>query len=418
MVDVIRKIKLFCHRRYGFISPSINLLRILPLYSDNRDYVGEYESLFAKGVGEGICVSFGAGRMAFYSILKCWDIGQGDEVVLTGFTCSVMANVVFRMGADVKYCDIDQDSLGMSPEYLKKIISSKTRVVVAQHSFGIPCKIDEIRTICQNHNIYLVEDCALSYMSKYKGKYVGDFGDAAIFATDHTKPINTLIGGMAYTKDQVLAQKLRKIQSAADVFGKEHIRGILKRYIWEHRILKNNWYNGFAIMMYMDVIRNKICRVKKHIYLSGDTNPSIIKDFYPYPAKFPNQLAQIGLEVCRQYQSNLSLRRKILMEFIDMFKEKRMPSMYFSDDADIVPLRIVCFSKDKKGGIIRDYLSGIWFDKPIINTSCNLRDFNYNGNCKNSENIGDFILNIPVLFNRRERRKMLSLVDKYKNEIQ
>ena len=176
IIDVLTK------RRYCFISPSVKISNVA--CDEGSYYLTEFESEFAKGVGGGECVSFGAGRMAFYAVLKALGINQDDEVILTGFTCSVMANAVLRLGAKVKYCDVDRDTLGMSPQALIDTISDKTKVVVAQHSFGIPCKIDEICSICKEKGVYLVEDCALSYMSKYKGKYVGDYGDAAIFSTE------------------------------------------------------------------------------------------------------------------------------------------------------------------------------------------------------------------------------------------
>ena len=79
-----------------------------------------------------------------------------------------MANAVLRTGATPIYVDIDKDTLGMSAESLVSKITNRTKVVVAQHSFGIPCKIDKIKEIAKSHSCYLVEDCALTFGSKYK----------------------------------------------------------------------------------------------------------------------------------------------------------------------------------------------------------------------------------------------------------
>lgn len=409
-MNSIRKIINFIsHRHYGFISPSVKTLPFDSLCKEDRNYVSDFESLFAEGVGNGSCVSFGAGRMAFYAILKCIGVKKGDEVILTGFTCSVMANAVFRIGADVKYCDIDQDTLGMSPSCLKKIISPKTKVVVAQHSFGIPCKIDEIKSICKDNNIFLIEDCALSYMSKYKGIYVGDYGDAAIFSTDHTKPINTLIGGLAYSKDSSLIERLRTLQKSADSFETRHVRNIIKRYNIEHSLMRFPNFNWYILMIYWEALVGKVLHKSSLIYLSGNTTPFAEEDLYSYPSKLPKQLAQIGISVIQQYRSSLEERRSILKEFVEKFKHRRIPSAYLSNDFDIIPLRLVYFANDEDLSV-KHHLCGVWFEKPIINTVCSLKDFNYNNDCPISEYVGGTIINLPVLFPIKERENLYQKV--------
>lgn len=407
--SVQRLTRYLFHRHYGFISPSIKPLPFDSLCKEERDYVGDFESLFAKGIGDGSCVSFGAGRMAFYAILKCIGVNKGEEVILTGFTCSVMANAVFRVGADVKYCDIDQDTLGMSPACLKSIISPKTRVVVAQHSFGIPCKIDEIKSICKDHHIFLIEDCALSYMSKYKGRYVGDFGDAAIFSTDHTKPINTLIGGMVYSRDSDLIEQLKHVQADANDLEVSHVRNIVKRYNREHNLMRFRNFNWYVLMIYWEALKCKIMGRSSLIYLTGNTTPYTEDDLYPYPSKYPKQLAQIGISVINQYRRSLDERRYILAEYLDKFKNKRIPSAYLSEDCDIIPLRLVYFA-DEEVLSVKEHFSGVWFEKPIINTACSLKDFNYNNECPTSEFVGGNIINLPILFSFKEREIMYQKV--------
>jgi len=169
----------------------------------------DFEVSFSKLVGDGNVVSFAAGRMGFYSLLKQWDIKVGDEVILLGFTCSVMANAVLRSGATPRYSDIDPNTFGSSLESIEKVITNNTKVIVAQHTFGIPCKIEPIVKFCKENNIHLVEDCALTLGSKVNGRQVGNFGDAAIFSLDHSKPINSIIGGLIYTRDKTIYRNLQ-----------------------------------------------------------------------------------------------------------------------------------------------------------------------------------------------------------------
>lgn len=82
--------------------------------------MSEYEQRFSALVGSGYGISFAAGRMAFYMIMKALGIGEGDEVILPGFTCSVMPNAVWRTGAKPVFADIDEDTFGSDVEGLKK----------------------------------------------------------------------------------------------------------------------------------------------------------------------------------------------------------------------------------------------------------------------------------------------------------
>ena len=80
-------------------------------------------------------------------------------------------------------------------------------MIIAQHSFGIPCNIEPIADITKQKKIFLLS-CALTLGSSSKNIIVGNFGNAAIFSTDHTKPLNTLIGGMVYSKDKRIIKSL------------------------------------------------------------------------------------------------------------------------------------------------------------------------------------------------------------------
>ncbi len=401
---------------FGFISPSVSLSRNLYKELEKEitrpadHYVQDFERAFAKEIGPGECVSFAAGRMAFYSILKALGVGKGDNVLLTGFTCSVMANAVLRTGAKPVYVDIEKETLGMSPESLEKAITDKTKVIVAQHSFGIPCKIEQITEIAKNHGIFLIEDCAISFMSSYKGKRLGDWGDASIYSIDHTKPLNTLIGGMMYSKNRELIERVRQIQETAGELSKEHQKCILKRYELENRLEKrgHRWY---ILRTYIDALKHKLHLGQKvSPYLLTDSNSEIGTSYYPYPAKMPSFLAHIGLMSLQQYIESVAIRKERMSGIIKMLEGKvEFPKAYQDKDSDIVPLRVIAFSEDDK---YREGFDGIWFQQPIVATVEPLENFLYKqGVCENSEAISNDILNFPIIV---EDKKYYQLVNKLK----
>ena len=220
--------------------------------------------------------------------------------------------------------DIDKDTLGMSAESLVSKITNRTKVVVAQHSFGIPCKIDKIKEIAKSHSCYLVEDCALTFGSKYKSIIVGNYGDAAIFSTDHTKPLNTLIGGFVYTNDIDIATSIRAMRDDCGDLSNEHQRMILKTYIDEHRIETVN-HKIYIMRNYKKALMNKL-HIHNEIspYLELETSAKIaINPYYSYPAKLPSVLAKIGLHVLEQYKANIHQRQSWLKEILQVVEKKR-----------------------------------------------------------------------------------------------
>lgn len=321
---------LFTSEISSFISPSIDISEKQSDYealieAPNLDYVNRYEKELSQFLGGGHVVTFASGRMSFYSLLKSWGIREGDEVALTGFTCAVMANAVLRTGATPIYVDIDKDTLGMSAESLVSKITNRTKVVVAQHSFGIPCKIDKIKEIAKSHSCYLVEDCALTFGSKYKSIIVGNYGDAAIFSTDHTKPLNTLIGGFVYTNDIDIATSIRAMRDDCGDLSNEHQRMILKTYIDEHRIETVN-HKIYIMRNYKKALMNKL-HIHNEIspYLELETSAKIaINPYYSYPAKLPSVLAKIGLHVLEQYKANIHQRQSWLKEILQVVEKKKI----------------------------------------------------------------------------------------------
>lgn len=104
------------------------------LNSNNSDHiVRQYEQRMAALIGSGYGISYAAGRMAFFTILKILNIGLGDKVILPGFTCSVMPNAVWRTGATPVFADIDLETFGSDARGIEKRITSRTKLVVAQH---------------------------------------------------------------------------------------------------------------------------------------------------------------------------------------------------------------------------------------------------------------------------------------------
>lgn len=156
--------------------------------------------------------SFNSGRTAWLAILENLILEKGSEVLLQAFTCNAVVNPIRWSSFKPVFVDIDEKTLNMGPADLERKISSASRVVLVQHTFGLPADLDRIKEICQRHNLILIEDCAHSLGASYHNQKLGTFGQAAFFSFGRDKVISSVFGGLAVTNDDELGKKLKEFQ--------------------------------------------------------------------------------------------------------------------------------------------------------------------------------------------------------------
>ncbi len=166
-------------------------------------------------------VACGSGTDALTIALMALDLRPGDEVIVPDFTFIAPAECVSFLGAIPKFADIDRETLQISPRSVEKLISSKTKGIIAVNLFGQCAPFDELREIATKHNLWIVEDSAqafgaiLSTVSKdgsIKNRAACSFGDIAITSFYPTKPLGCYgDGGALFTADPQLAERIRMI---------------------------------------------------------------------------------------------------------------------------------------------------------------------------------------------------------------
>ena len=161
--------------------------------------IGKVESWFKHEYAAGASVSFNSGRSALYALLKSFEIKEGDEVILQAFTCVAVCDAILWCGVKPVFVDIDR-TLNVDPTDLEKKITSETRAIIVQHTFGIPAQIKEISVIAKKHNLILIEDCAHCLGAAVENRKLGTFGDAAFFSFGRDKIVSSVFGGLAIIK--------------------------------------------------------------------------------------------------------------------------------------------------------------------------------------------------------------------------
>jgi dTDP-4-amino-4,6-dideoxygalactose transaminase len=156
-------------------------------------------------------VAVPSGRAGLRFIFDALGLEPGAEVICSAFGYPVVPHLAKSLGYRLKLADCETETLGMDPEALARTITSETRVVIATHLYGIPCRIDEIAEIAHSHGAVLVEDCAHCFGASVAGRRAGSYGRFGYFSFETSKPINTLGGGMVSTADPEDARRIREV---------------------------------------------------------------------------------------------------------------------------------------------------------------------------------------------------------------
>lgn len=386
---------------------------------EDVELVANFERQFAQLIGSGQAVSYAAARMGFYELMRLQGIGKGDEVILLGATCSVMVNAILRTGAKPVFADIDPDTFGSSSVTIEACITPQTRMIVAQHSFGIPCDIEPIVDLAKAKRIFLLEDCALTLGSKVNNVAVGNFGDAALFSTDHSKPLNTLTGGLIYTQNAELAQRLRLSQALCPNLSVARQKALWRRLLLEARYCVPERYGRMGLIDLFSLIKRKLTKAEG-VFLADDFGTTTASA-YPYPARLPAFLAAIGLLEVKRWPMVAEMRKitlKRLLNAVDQSKSAgHLPAAYKNKTLEIIPLRFAWF--EPAGILVRHkfqsliHVSWTWFMLPIIATKEPLESLGYQpGICPVSERVGINMINIPCVFDEDSMRKLVSALEK------
>jgi len=156
-------------------------------------------------------MGFIKGRVALYAILRAMGIGAGDEVVVPGFTCVIVAAAIKYTGARPVYYDINPLSLQGDPDLAALAITERTRAVLIQHNYGTPAPFGHLGPICSAKGISIIEDCAHAMGASVGGQPVGLMGDAAFASLQWSKPTTTGLGGIARINRPDLTLKLEQV---------------------------------------------------------------------------------------------------------------------------------------------------------------------------------------------------------------
>jgi perosamine synthetase len=356
--------------------------------------VAEYERRFADEVGASHAFSFWKGRVALYAILRGLGVGEGDEVIVPGFTCIVVPNAIINAGAKPVYADIAPGSYNLDPLSVEKAITPRSRVLIIQHTFGLPADMDVLMTVAAKHGLIVIEDCAHTLGSTYRGRKLGAFGIASFFSSQWSKPFTTGLGGMAVTSDPSLAQSLKAIQSEFLRPSRMHVARLKIQYLIHQKLLSPRLYWP-AMKLFHGLSRWNLFVGSSSIreldgYMESD-----------HSWKMSESQARIGLSCLSKLFLNLSHRRRLADLYRECLNAKGWDCAPNLSSCEATLLRYpVCVENkwEVLDEAVRERVElGSWFESPLHPVHSGLERFKYYEKASPvAEDVCNKVINLPL----------------------
>lgn len=257
-------------------------------------YVNRFEEMMAEITGAKYAIAIVNGTNALHMALILAGVDQQDEVLSQALTFIATANAVSYIGAKLVFIDVDKDTLGMSPEALKRFLTAhaekrsdgfsynkttgkKISACIPMHTFGLPCRIDELAEICEEWNICLVEDSAESLGSYYKNKHTGVFGKIGVFSFNGNKTVTCGGGGAIVTNDEGIAKRAKHLTTQAKVPHKWEF--VHDEIGYNYRMPNLNAALACAQLEQLDLfIENKRVLAERYIALTESLGLSFVQE--------------------------------------------------------------------------------------------------------------------------------------------
>lgn len=141
-----------------------------------------FEKALCDYTGAKFAIAVSNGTTALELALEGLGVGAGDEVIVPCRTFMASASSIVMRGATPIVADVDLNSQDIMPSEIEKLITPKTKAVIAVHLMGFPCDMDAIMDVARRHNLFVIEDCAQAHGAKYKGRSVGTIGDVGAWS--------------------------------------------------------------------------------------------------------------------------------------------------------------------------------------------------------------------------------------------
>jgi len=208
----------------------------------------EFEKEFASFSDSEYAITLANGTLALDLALVALGVGarndgrENDEVIVTSRTFLASVSSIVTAGATPVFADVDANTQNITAQSIQAVMTAQTKAIICVHLAGMPCEMDEIMSLANEHDLLVIEDCAQAHGTKYKGRSVGSIGHIGAWSFCQDKIMTTGgEGGMVTTNDEALWKKMWAYKDHGKswdaIYNKEHPPG----FRWLHESFGTNW---------------------------------------------------------------------------------------------------------------------------------------------------------------------------------
>lgn len=371
----------------------------------------KYEAVFSEMAGATGARAFGLGRQAIVILLKALGVKDGDKIGVCSFTCLSVAEAVKVCGAIPVYLDVDEH-LCIDPKEILRQEAGALKVVILQHTFGIPGRLGELLSACRKIGAKVIEDCAHSLGCSWKGVPLGKFGEGAIYSFQWGKPYSTGQGGMLTVNSQSIQEKVdSEIKKwALPMLLKTDIVLECQRRIYS--IFSNSKLEGWLKYFYFKL--RDVGLVK-----SGSFKLDCDFSFFRGYIRFAGEMtAKAGLKQLENWPKLKQIRQQNTEMIEEHLRRVGLGLWPKPDEADVTMLRYPVVTRHKSKVIEQARnqkldISG-WYMSPIHPLQGNnLAKVDYNcGSCPKAEDMIKRLVYLPTgsTLNKQSLEAMVSII--------
>ena len=337
---------------------------------------------------------FNRGREALYFALKTLGINSNDEVIVQAMTCVAVVTPILWLDAKPVYVDINQNDFNIDIVDLEKKITSKTKAIVVQHTFGNIADMKRISEMAMKHNIYVIEDCAHLFYTDYSKTEINRYSDVSFFSFAQDKGISAVQGGLVVINNPQFEKTVMDLYLNIETQSKKQALYNAK-YIQLWSLIKKYYFTPilpFQSRVTLGKILVMIFRwlrlIKQQATSSVDTILNMNRISEVQSALLLNQLEKCDAinkrreEITNIYDDklNLELRNKTASKYL-----LRYPVLLSNPGVLMQQLKV------------HKYICGRWYNSVVFPIHGNLDKVGYvSGSCPKAEALVKSILNLPT----------------------
>lgn len=377
-------------------------------------WASDLEAAWTSRFGGEEAVVFPSARAGLYTLLRALDVGPGDEVIITGFTCNAVPVPVLQCGAVPVYADIDPLTYNSHLQHIEALIGPRTKVLIIQHTFGIPADVSEMVALARDRGLYVIEDVCLALGSRLDDKPLGTFGDAALFSFELSKTLSAGWGGIVQANLAGLGERLRRLRGKA---------GLLSRLEAVRRL----WQAGLCYFLYHPrlfwVCKYVLAALFKWRVFRYSTSAEERQGRFPPTAlKFPadSQWRIIAQQLDR-LDAIMDQSARVARRYREILRSHGWQlGILGSEDSTLRLIRFPLLVEDRdrmtRLFLLKGVELGSWFDRSVAPMPQDSATFNYfAGQCPTGEEVSRHIVNLPLhpRLSRADVDQICQLLDKY-----